>query len=94
MALQHLLEAIDSFTKSKANDAASARTLHYEALDLKDLVQEIRDSSDEKSGLQEFYETLERIVNELRGMTEHSTPFLQRVRKADAPNYFDSKFFP
>jgi hypothetical protein len=45
-------------------------------------------------GVQEFYETLERITNELRGMTEHSSAFLSRVRKAEAPNYYDSQCLP
>lgn len=92
MQFQRLLDCLDHYTRGQSQTGHfSARALHYNALELKGLVQEVRETSDEKSGLQEFYETLERIVNELKGMTEHSIAFLQRVRKSDAPNYFDSK---
>lgn len=53
-------------------------------------MQEIRDSSDEKSGLQEFYDALERIIADIKGMQDHAAPFLNRVKKSEAPNYYDS----
>ena len=62
-------------------------------------------SQDEKSNAQEFYESLERIVVDLRNWTvrrevvaasrliaraqEHSYAFLNKVRKAEAPGYYD-----
>lgn len=62
-------------------------------------------AQDEKSNAQEFYESLERIVVDLRNWTvrrevgatsalipraqEHSFAFLNKVRKAEAPNYYD-----
>ncbi|GAA94996.1 uncharacterized protein L969DRAFT_284974 [Mixia osmundae IAM 14324] len=80
--MKYLLEAIDNYSRSHGRGARSA----YE---LKQLVAEARDGVDDKTSSQEFYETLERIVNELRAWTEHSTPFLQRVRKAEAPDYYN-----
>lgn len=44
-------------------------------------------ASDERVGQEELYEACEKVVLELRGYTEHSTPFLNKVSKREAPNY-------
>lgn len=44
-------------------------------------------ASDERLGQEELYEACEKVVMELRGYTEHSTPFLNKVSKREAPNY-------
>jgi hypothetical protein len=36
-------------------------------------------------GQAELYEQLDRVLTKLKDFTEHSYPFLSRVRKADAP---------
>lgn len=46
-------------------------------------------ASEDRIGQEELYEACERVVMELRGTTEHSTPFLNKVSKRDAPNYYD-----
>ncbi|TNY19267.1 hypothetical protein DMC30DRAFT_354181, partial [Rhodotorula diobovata] len=57
--------------------------------ELKRLIVEASEAVDDKSAANDFQETLERIVNEIRNTTEHSGPFLQKVRKADVPDYYD-----
>ncbi|KAH9810605.1 hypothetical protein DFH28DRAFT_985231 [Melampsora americana] len=54
------------------------------------LTSEARDSGlrDEKATIHEFLDTLERITNELR-QDPNATAFLSRVKKADAPDYYD-----
>ena len=40
-------------------------------------------------GQGELYEACEKVVTKLRSYTKHSTPFLNRVFKKEAPNYFE-----
>ncbi|GAA5842039.1 hypothetical protein JCM3766R1_005730 [Sporobolomyces carnicolor] len=61
----------------------------YNSLDLKRLVIEASEAVDDKSAANDFQDTLERIVNEIKNTTEHSGPFLQKVRKSDVPDYYD-----
>lgn len=44
-------------------------------------------SNDERVGQEELYESCEKVALDLRGYTEHSTPFLNKVSKREAPNY-------
>lgn len=44
-------------------------------------------ASEDKVGQEELYEAVEKVLNELRGMTEHSGPFLTKVNKKEAPDY-------
>ncbi|KAG0689837.1 Transcriptional activator spt7 [Pichia californica] len=62
-------------------------------VELKNLIMDVRKNRSKwanynKIGQEELYEACERVVTELRGYTEHSTPFLNRVSKRDAPNYY------
>lgn len=82
LSLKHLLSSIQN-NKDKLNIS------DYE---LKHLLTEVRKNrskwtSDERIGQEELYEACERVVMELRNYTEHSTPFLNKVSKKDAPNY-------
>ncbi|GAA5922636.1 SAGA histone acetyltransferase complex subunit SPT7 [Sporobolomyces koalae] len=61
----------------------------YNSLELKRLVIEASEAVDDKSAATDFQDTLERIVNEIKNTTEHSGPFLQKVRKSDVPDYYD-----
>lgn len=45
-------------------------------------------ASEDKIGQEELYEAAENVVQKLRATTEHSTAFLNKVNKRDAPNYF------
>ncbi|KAK6453936.1 transcription factor, member of the histone acetyltransferase SAGA complex [Scheffersomyces xylosifermentans] len=44
-------------------------------------------ANNDRVGQEELYEACEKVVVELRGYTEHSTPFLNKVSKREAPNY-------
>ncbi|KAK9721801.1 Transcriptional activator spt7 [Basidiobolus ranarum] len=82
--MKHLLTAISS----KRN--MTSLTDH----EIKSLLTDVRPhrskwASDEKVGQEELYECCEKIINELRNYTEHSLPFLNKVSKREAPDYFD-----
>ncbi|KAI7863084.1 hypothetical protein BDF14DRAFT_1847660 [Spinellus fusiger] len=46
-------------------------------------------ANDERPGQEELYEACEKVLNDLKNYTEHSTPFLNKVSKREAPDYFD-----
>ncbi|ORX60257.1 hypothetical protein DM01DRAFT_1380641 [Hesseltinella vesiculosa] len=46
-------------------------------------------ANDEKQGQEELYEAMEKVLVDLKNYTQHSTPFLNKVSKRDAPDYFD-----
>lgn len=83
LSLKHLLAAIDG----KRDD------LSLTDMELRNLIMDVRKNrskwaSEEKIGQEELYEAAEKVVLELRGYTEHSTAFLNKVSKREAPNYF------
>lgn len=62
-------------------------------VELKNLIMDVRKNRSKwanynRIGQEELYEACEKVVTELRGYTEHSTPFLNRVSKREAPNYY------
>jgi transcriptional activator SPT7 len=64
--------------------------------ELRSLLSEVRKNrskwaSEDKIGQEELYEAAEKVLSELKAMTEHSTAFLTRVNKRDAPDYYTSK---
>ena len=82
LSIKHLLSSI-SANKSK---------LDISDYELKHLLVDVRKNrskwaSDDKIGQEELYEACEKVVLELRNYTEHSTPFLNKVSKREAPNY-------
>ncbi|ORY04517.1 hypothetical protein K493DRAFT_296956 [Basidiobolus meristosporus CBS 931.73] len=82
--MKHLLTAISS------KRGMTSLTDH----EIKSLLTDVRPhrskwASDDKVGQEELYEWCEKIVNELRNYTEHSLPFLNKVSKREAPDYFD-----
>ena len=85
LTLKHLIARIDSKReKVKASDT-----------ELRSLMSEVRKNrskwaSEDKVGQEELYEAAEKVLSELRAMTEHSTAFLQRVNKREAPDYYNS----
>lgn len=63
-------------------------------IELKNLIMDVRKNRSKWSnynriGQEELYEACEKVVTELRGYTEHSTPFLNKVSKREAPNYYE-----
>lgn len=64
--------------------------------DLRSLMSEVRKNrskwaSEERVGQEELYEAAEKVMSELKAMTEHSSAFLTRVNKREAPDYYNSK---
>lgn len=64
--------------------------------ELRSLLSEVRKNrskwaNEDKVGQEELYEAAEKVLSELKAMTEHSTAFLTRVNKRDAPDYHSGK---
>ena len=81
-SLQHLLSTIHS----KRNKVA------LNDHELRNLFMDVRKNrgkwaNDDRVGQEELYEACEKVVTELRNYTEHSTFFLNKVSKREAPNY-------
>jgi transcriptional activator SPT7 len=87
LTLKHLIARIDlKRDQVRASDA-----------ELRSLMNEVRKNrskwaSEEHVGQEELYEAAEKVLSELKAMTEYSAPFLTRVNKRDAPDYYSSKF--
>lgn len=84
LSLKHLLATIE----------AKRDELSLTDLELRNLISDVRKNrskwaSEDKIGQEELYEACEKVVLELRGYTEHSTAFLNKVNKRDAPNYYN-----
>ncbi|KAG4221224.1 hypothetical protein PC116_g30300, partial [Phytophthora cactorum] len=83
LTLKHLIARIDMKRDMvRASDA-----------ELRLLMNEVRKNrskwaSEENVNQEELYEALEKVLTELKAHTEYSTPFLQRVNKKDAPDYY------
>ncbi|TKY88787.1 hypothetical protein EX895_002418 [Sporisorium graminicola] len=74
--MKYLLQAIEAKRASvKLGDA-----------ELRKLLTEVCKGRDER---EEFLESIDRIITELKNYTEHSTAFLSKVSKRDAPDYYD-----
>lgn len=74
--MKYLLQAIEA-KRSSVKLADS---------ELRDLLTEVCKGRDER---EEFLESIDRIITELKNYTEHSTAFLSKVSKRDAPDYYD-----
>jgi transcriptional activator SPT7 len=86
LTLKHLIARIDMKRDLvRASDA-----------ELRSLMNEVRKNrskwaSEENVNQEELYEALEKVLTELKAHTEYSTPFLQKVNKRDAPDYYTRK---
>ncbi|KAI5466867.1 hypothetical protein BGZ63DRAFT_418619 [Mariannaea sp. PMI_226] len=84
LTLKHLIARIDmKRDQVRASDA-----------ELRILMNEVRKNrskwaSEDNVNQEELYEALEKVLTELKAHTEYSTPFLQRVNKRDAPDYYN-----
>lgn len=82
LALKHLIARVDANRdRVPASDAK-----------LRSLMKEVRKNrskwaNEDRVGQEELYEAAERVLMDLKGQTEHATPFLQRVNRRDAPDY-------
>ncbi|KAL9106969.1 MAG: hypothetical protein Q9227_008092 [Pyrenula ochraceoflavens] len=62
--------------------------------ELKALMNEVRKNrskwaNEDKVGQEDLYEAAEKVLNELKAMSEHSSAFLTKVNKRDAPDYYN-----
>lgn len=82
LALKHLIAQID---RERHRVPASDTEIQH-------LVSAVRKNrskwaSEERVGQEELYEAAERVLMDLKAQTEYSTPFLQRVKQREAPDY-------
>lgn len=82
LTLKNLIARIDQHRSSVTATEAELRALMSE-------VRKNRSkwANPDKYGQEELYEAAEKVLNELKAQTEHSNPFLQAVKKKDAPDY-------
>lgn len=86
LTLKHLIARIDmKRSQVQATDQ-----------ELRSLMNEVRKNrskwaSEENVGQEELYEALDKVLSELKAHTEYSTPFLQKVSKRDAPDYYSRR---
>ncbi|KAI0998319.1 hypothetical protein K3495_g9876 [Podosphaera aphanis] len=84
LTLKHLIARIDlKRDQVRASDA-----------ELRSLMNEVRKNrskwaSEENVHQEELYEAADKVLSELKAMTEYSAPFLTRVNKRDAPDYYN-----
>ncbi|KAK4549208.1 hypothetical protein LTR36_007666 [Oleoguttula mirabilis] len=84
LTLKHLIARIDMKRDMvKASDNQ-----------LRTLISEVRKgrskwASEDRVGQEELYEAAEKVLMELKAMTEYAQPFLQRVNKRDAQDYYN-----
>jgi transcriptional activator SPT7 len=85
LTLKHLISRIDLMRgKVKATDA-----------EIRTLLNDVRKNrskwaNEENVGQEELYEASEKVLSELKAMTEYSAPFLTKVNKREAPDYYNS----
>ncbi|KAF2737965.1 transcriptional activator spt7 [Polyplosphaeria fusca] len=82
LTLKHLIARID----------AQRDAVHASDAQLRSLISEVRKNrskwaSEDRIGQEELYESMEKVLMELKA-GEHAHPFLQRVNKRDAPDYY------
>jgi transcriptional activator SPT7 len=84
LTLKHLIARIDLKRHQVAASDAELRSLMNE-------VRKNRSkwASEENVGQEELYEAAEKVLSELKAMTEYSAPFLTRVNKREAPDYYN-----
>lgn len=89
LSLKNLLSVIDN----------KREELNLTDVELRNLISDVRKNrskwaNEDRIGQEELYEACEKVVLDLRGTTEHSTAFLNKVSKRDAPNYYQIIKYP
>lgn len=82
LTLKHLISRID----------ARRDMVHASDAQLRSLISEVRKNrskwaNEDRIGQEELYESMEKVLMELKAC-EHAHPFLQRVNKREAPDYY------
>ena len=88
LTMRHLLARID----------AKRDRVHASDTQLRNLISEVRKNrskwaSEDRVGQEELYDAIEKVLMELKA-SEHAHPFLQRVNKRDAPDYYNIIKYP
>jgi len=83
LTLKHLISRID----------AQRDRVHASDAQLRSLISEVRKNrskwaNEDRVGQEELYESVEKVLMELKAC-EHAHPFLQRVNKREAPDYYN-----
>lgn len=83
LTLKHLIARID----------AQRDKVHASDTQLRSLISEVRKNrskwaNEDRVGQEELYESMEKVLMELKA-GEHANPFLQRVNKREAPDYYN-----
>ena len=89
LVFRHLIARIDA---KRAQVRASDQELRNLMIEVKK--NRSKWASEDKIGQEELYEAAEKVLSEIKANTEHSQPFLQRVNKRDAPDYYQSRCTP
>jgi transcriptional activator SPT7 len=84
--LKYLLKGI---AENRDKTTLSDRELRNLLLDVKP--HRSKWANDDKVGQEDLYEACEKLLTDLKNYTEHSTPFLSKVNKREAPDYFEGK---
>ncbi|KAF2433830.1 hypothetical protein EJ08DRAFT_583263 [Tothia fuscella] len=84
LMLKHLLARVDG----------QRHKVHANDTQLRRLISEVRKNrskwaSEDKVNQEELYEAAEKVLQELKAMTENSLPFLNKVSKREAPDYYN-----
>ncbi|KAI9804131.1 MAG: hypothetical protein M1825_001533 [Sarcosagium campestre] len=84
LTLKHLIARIDA----KRDQVIASDS------ELRSLMSEVRKNrskwaNEDRVGQEELYEAADKVLSELKAMTEHSTAFLTRVNKREAPDYYN-----
>ena len=87
LVLKHLIARIDA---KRSMVSASDQELRNLMIEVKK--NRSKWANEDKVGQEELYEAAEKVLSEIKAQTEHSQPFLQRVNKREAPDYYTSKF--
>lgn len=83
LKFKHLIERIDR----------KRHRMQASSIEIQNLLGAVRKNrskwaSEEQVGQEELYESAEKVLVELKALTEYSTPFLTRVNKREAPDYY------
>ncbi|KAI9315156.1 hypothetical protein BX666DRAFT_1959745 [Dichotomocladium elegans] len=84
-SLKYLLQGI----------AANRQKINLSDRDIRNLLSDFKPhhrtkwANDDRIGQEELYEACEKVLVDLKNFTEHSAPFLNKVTKREAPDYFD-----
>ncbi|KAI9259782.1 hypothetical protein EDC94DRAFT_612072 [Helicostylum pulchrum] len=83
-SLKYLLKGI---SENRNKTSLSDRELRNLLLDAKP--HRSKWANDDKIGQEDLYEACEKVLTDLKNYTEHSTPFLSKVNKREAPDYLE-----